>query len=654
MRNNTIGGFPNIDAFVTSKQERFSASRKDFGALFGFMFSEEENIMFEASEGYRIVKTTYGECRRNIERRAAKLASRLSAEGADSAIGIYLPNSREWIEVFWAVLMCGFRPLLLNGRLDAGSLSRAIADLNVRAVIAPDSGAPDFPAPIVTLSDIAPGSETFAPGEFGSEILVMSSGTSDRVKVCAYTAEEFSYMIADSCRIIRDCPAIKKHYKGQLKLLTFLPFCHIFGLVAVYIWFAFFSRTFVLLSDMDPDTIMNTIRRHEVTHIFAVPMFWNTVRREALKTIRSRGEATYARFEKGMRIMRKLAAVPVLGSAFRRLAFREVRGGMFGESICFLISGGSEISPAVLEFFNGIGYRLANGYGMTEIGITSVELSGRFSLLASGSVGLPFRSVEYRIDPEGQLLVRGRSTARRIFEGGTETERGEWFATGDLAEYKNNRYYILGRKDDIIISPTGENLNPCLVEDRLGADGVRECCLVGLPNEEKGGDEPVLIASLKAPVNAETAGKAYDALRKSLAENGLRDRVTRIVLVRESLLSGSDFKLNRGRIAKRFMEGGFTVIDGNDLPACGEGADAELLAHIRGLFAKALGKDVSEIGENSDFFLDEGGTSLDFFGVVSELQREYDITFPADSGQSLSRADEIARFIEKAADGKLP
>ena len=71
-----------------------------------------------------------------------------------------------------------------------------------------------------------------------------------------------------------------------------------------------------------------------------------------------------------------------------------------------MISGGSTINLKTLEFFNAIGYHLANGYGMTEIGITSVELSDKKKLLNSGSVGLPFKGVEYRIE-DGRLLVRG-------------------------------------------------------------------------------------------------------------------------------------------------------------------------------------------------------------------------------------------------------
>lgn len=618
------------------------------------MFSEKDNVMFETSKGYRIEKTTYGECKKAVLRRAAALKKLLSGIPAGSVVGLYLPNCREWIELFWAILACGHRPLLMNMRLDQASLSDALRSVDAKAVIAGDGETYAFSVPAIRVSETDGTAEAETDRSFGSEILVMSSGTSEHVKVCAYSAEEFLHIISDSVDIISSCPAIKKHYKGQLKLLALLPFCHIFGLVAVYIWFAFFSRTFVLLNDMTPKTIIDTIRRHEVTHIFAVPMFWNKVREEALKTIRSRGKETEAKFEKGLLIAKRLEAVPLAGKAFRSLAFREVRSNLFGNSICFMISGGSEIEPKVLEFFNFIGYRLTNGYGMTEIGITSVELSSDLRRLTSGSVGLPFGSVEYSVSDSGELLVRGSSTARAIVEDGIvsyKTDKtNDWFRTGDLAEFKNGRYYILGRKDDIVISPTGENLNPLLIEEKLMVPGVRECCLVG----ERTGNEikPVLLFSMKPLLSRERIGEAYDEIRSRLAANGLEGQINRVLLVREPLIGADEFKLNRTRIAGRLMKGEYSFIDPYDRDdASGGGPDPELLAKIRESFAAALGKELSDISPEADFFLDLGGTSLDYFSLVSELQAEFGIAFPVDSGHSLSRADEIARFIEDTANG---
>ena len=380
-----LGSFKSINAFVKNKLESYYQMGLSFDTLFLLMFREKDNIMYEQSEGYRIKKTTYGESERHIISRAESLRQLTPELKHDDVIGLYMENSLDWIELFWAILVAGYKPLMMNTRLPRPLLEDAMRSANCRAVICDtsksgsiDRNEPGFSCTVIDPADIKseetdPGTGTPEALPCGSELLVMSSGTTENVKVCAYSAEEFYYQIADSFDIIKTCPLAKKHYNGELKLLTFLPFYHVFGLIAMYIWFAFFSRTFVHLADMAPQTIVNTIKRHKVTHVFAVPLFWEKVYAQAMRGIQDRGEKTARKFDRALKLQQKLPRP--LDTAFSKLAFREVRDNLFGESIIFMITGGSFLDPEVQAFFNGIGYRLVNGYGMTEIGITSVELS---------------------------------------------------------------------------------------------------------------------------------------------------------------------------------------------------------------------------------------------------------------------------------------
>ena len=633
--------FKTIDEYVAGKLEKFSGQEKSFRTLFDMMFSEKDNVLFEKSEGYRITETTYGECRDSIERRAFQLNRLLGDIPKGSLIGIYMQNSREYIEIFWSILLCGCRPLLMNLRLDHAVLENTIETYDVKAVVVDQPT--DFSVPMISAEDTAPQEERLLPEEFGDEIMFMSSGTSSHVKVCVYTAEEFYHILRNSYNIIQESAEMKLHYKDKIKQLMFLPLYHIFGFVTVYLWFAFFSRTIVLLADLMPQTIQNTIRRHEVTHIFAVPLLWNRIYDQALNTIRGRGEETWNKFQKGMKISRKLAKFPRLHKVFAKAAFKEIRENIFGDSISFMISGGSEIRPAVLEFMNAIGYHLANGYGMTEIGITSVELGTDLRVLSSGSVGRPFDSLEYKIDEAGQLLVRGRSMAHSIMENGQRRERAEeWFPTGDLAEYRDGRYYILCRQDDVVIAPSGENLNPNLIERKLGGKGIRGVCLTALRENDL--IQPVLLVSVQPFMAKEVLSEVRKGLIAQLREMGLDTQVGRIIFIKEPLMEADDIKLNRARIAQKLSEGKFTAVKPED---AGKGDRSELKEHIRTLFAQTLELSPEEISDGDDFFLDKGGNSLDYFSIVMQLQNTYEVGFPADAERSLSTVEDIAEFILK-------
>ena len=633
-----IGNEKTINRFVKAKLDAFGAMERDFRSLFTLMFREENNVMYERSQGYRIHSTTYGEAKAHILEKAAAMKTVLGHLEPDTVVGLYMDNSLEWIETFWAILAAGFRPLLMNLRLPDELLNEAVSACQCRAVI---SATKTFSVLTVSPSQLSGEAAIPLPDRFGSELLVMSSGTSRHVKVCAYTGEEFYYQIRDSYDIIRKCRAVKRHCDHRLKLLTFLPFYHVFGLIAVYIWFAFFSRTFVHLADMSPQTILGTIRRHRVTHIFAVPLFWETVHAQALKTIRGRGEATQRRFDRAMALWKRLPGW--LGALFSRVAFREVRDNLFGESIRFMITGGSAIRSDTLAFFNGIGYRLANGYGMTEVGITSVELSTRKKYLLAGFVGGPMSNAEYAVNENGELLIRGRVLARYVISDGVRTDRGGWFNTHDLVRCDGGHYQILGRRDDLIISASGENLNPNLLEPMLRPDGAEGVCLIGA--KQGGETTPVLLVAVHPFTSGQKLEEITSRVKALIAAAGLSGEIRRVAFVAGPLMQGDEFKLNRLRLTRDYEAGRLPLLD----PAARreEAVRDELLQRVITFFAAALDKDVSQIAADADFFQDEGGTSLDYFAMISRMQEEFCIDFPTDGEAGLHTARQFADFIRK-------
>ena len=641
MKLTNLGGYKSINEFVDRKLASFENSKRDFSALFDVMFSEEDNIIYEKSDGYRIIKTTYGEARESVLRLTATLNEMFSDVPQNSVIGLYMENSLLWIELFWAILHAGFRPLLLNLRVDDERLEYALNAAGAAAVI---SDGRQFSVNTVKASDIKEFGVRNVCGTFGTSVLIMSSGTSGHIKLCSYTSNEFYFLIRNSYNIIKRCKIAKKHYNGELKQLAFLPFYHIFGLVAMYIWFAFFSRTFVHLNDMSPDTIVNTIKRHGVTHIFAVPLFWETVYKTAIKTIRSRGEKTYKKFERAMKFADSLASVPPLYRAFAKAAFKEVRDNLFGESISFMITGGSRISSDVLRFFNNVGYRLCNGYGMTEIGITSVELSDDPGIITAGFVGRPLKDIAYAISEDGTLLVSGKCMAEYVIEEGVRRPRPDLFDTRDLAVCVNGRYKILGRADDVIIGPDGENINPCPVEEKIEKiSGVRGACLLGVPFVD--GDAPTLIVSVAKYTDKTRLSALTSEVNDALGALGLKSRVKKVAFISDALLQGSEFKLNRRRLLSDYQSGKMNFITEDTAEAPGE-LDS-VSTFIRDCFAAVLGKPAEQISVKSDLFADEGGSSLDYFAIIAALQREFGVPFPTDAGAGLSSVCTLSDYVKE-------
>ena len=616
-----IAGYPNIQAYIKSKIAVYEKKEKNFASLFEMMFSEKDNIMAEITDGYRIKKLSYGEFRQWIIEVCPSVKKALDGLGHNSMIGIYMNNSMEWLVTFWAVLACGYKPLLLNTRFDDKTINSILKTHSVSAVVSDNK---IFETKTLLAKDILiRTNSTDIIGDFGTEIIFMSSGTTENVKLCSYTGENFYYQVCCSADIVSKCPDISKHYEGELRQLCLLPFYHVFGFIAVYLWFGFFSRTFVFLRDMNPQTILNTVKKHRVTHIFAVPLVWDSIYREAHRKIKSRGEATYNKFNKALNICNKTEKI---GDLLAGKLLSEVRENIFGNSIRFMISGGSAVDPDVIRFFNGLGYPLVNGYGMTEVGITSVEMLPKKKTRNLASIGQPFSGIDYKISDAGELLIKSRARAYKITSADTTVEINfdEYFNSHDLCANNDKGYFISGRADDLIVCENGENINPFLAESLLKIEGTKELCLFASNNI------PVLIISAPDCSDEERLNTLNEAIRSALKTANLADKVKKVIITPMALMEENDFKISRRKIAKRYNNNEFTILTPNTLKDYKEKYNSELEEKLVACFAEVLEKDTRNIGINDDFYTDLGASSLDYFILKEKLRDNFNIDIKED------------------------
>ena len=638
MNLNNIHGFSSLDEYVKYKLTLFEGKEKNFESLFELMFDERDNVMIETTDGYRINRITYGEFKDTVLSVIPDVIEALKDVPVGEIVGLYMGNDPKWLTAFWALLASGYSPLLMNTRLPQTVLEDILSEYSIKSVL---SDGTVFSNTKTVLWDELPKEK--APAEsrsFGNEVLFMSSGTTGHVKLCGYTGENFYYQILDSANIITTCPDIKKHYEGELKQLVLLPLCHVFGFIAVYLWFGYFARTFVFPKDLAPLTIQRTVKKHKVTHIFAVPMVWDAVQRAAKVKIRTRGDKTYDKFMKALKMVNRLDTLG--GNAFAKKFFHEVRDGLFGDSIMFLISGGSHIEPSTLEFFNGIGYHLANGYGMTEIGITSVERSEKKKILNLGSVGAPFGYTEYSINDAGHLLVRGKTRASRILCDGKETvlEDSQWFDTGDMMQFDNGRYFASGRTDDLIVCEDGENLNPTLAERSILVPGIDKLCIF-----QKADKTVAVIASVPGCFVTETILSLSFELSKKLSDAKLDKVIRTVYFTGDSLLAPDEFKLSRKKIADRISNGDLRVFSPADLKERGETFFEDLEKDIAALFAEVLNKEITEIDKHSHFFHDLGGTSMDYYALLSLIRERLGAQIEVSDASDLATVSDFYSYL---------
>lgn len=147
------------------------------------------------------------------------------------------------------------------------------------------------------------------------------------------------------------------------------------------------------------------------------------------------------------------------------------------------LCAGASISPETLRFFDIIGRPVSQGYGLTESGGVAFVQSASHHRI--GGCGLPLPRTEWKLDDDGEILLRNPGVFKGYFldekASTASLENGGWLRTGDIVEVLDNgEIAVVDRKKAIIITAGGKNIAPSEIENALkDSEFVKEAIVVG-------------------------------------------------------------------------------------------------------------------------------------------------------------------------------
>ena len=161
----------------------------------------------------------------------------------------------------------------------------------------------------------------------------------------------------------------------------------------------------------------------------------------------------------------------------------------FGGSLKTFVSGGGALDAEIGTFLNSIGLPTLQGYGLTET--SPVVSCNPIDDIRIETVGLPFKCNEVKIADDGEILVKGENVMIGYWNNEEETKKvliNGWLHTGDIGEFENKYLKITDRKEDILITPGGDNISPLKIENMLTSSDTIDQAIV------YGDNKPYLVA----------------------------------------------------------------------------------------------------------------------------------------------------------------
>ena len=350
--------------------------------------------------------------------------------------------------------------------------------------------------------------------------LVYTSGTTGPPKGVMEAHSNVSWMAAAS-RAFLDRPG-HRH-------ISYLPFAHVFERFVGH-WGAIKNQTIVYFC---PESTQLFAYAVEVkpTALIGVPRVWEKLQAGLLAGIQAdpeeqRRNAILQAIEVGRKLVKleqagqQPPAELLQGAERARPVWMAIRTKVGLEEMEWGITGAAPINPEVIEFFQALGIKLWEGWGMTEctVGATYNPLDR----IKNGTVGIADPGVELKVADDGEILIRGGNVMAGYYKDPEKTaetiDADGWLHTGDVGEIDSEGYLkIVDRKKELIITAGGKNISPANLEALLKQNPlVGQAMVIG--DRRAYVSALIVLDSEYAPVWARKAGIAFTSTT-DLAQN---------------------------------------------------------------------------------------------------------------------------------------
>lgn len=304
------------------------------------------------------------------------------------------------------------------------------------------------------------------------------------------TTGEPKGVVIHHSQIMAEVQALTRHYpiSAQDSTLSFLPYAHVLGRVELWLH-AYVGFTLNIAET--PDTLMRNLREVSPTVMIGVPRVFEKIhaaaqtkaqhqslRRQVIQTLSQRSSHFLPVWLPAKNLIGQALDLP-RNFAMDRLLHARLRQSLGGK-LRFAVSGGAPLEPAVAEFFFKAGILVLEGYGLTETtAAITANTPGDFQF---GTVGKPLAGVEIKLNPDGEILVRGGMVTDQYFEDADATDaafENGFFKTGDIGEWTAEGFLrITDRKKDLIKTAGGKYVAPQKLEGLLKLDPLVSHALI--------------------------------------------------------------------------------------------------------------------------------------------------------------------------------
>ena len=402
---------------------------------------------------------------------------------------------------------------------------------------------------------IKSGDKNFIDIKIDSEkmgILLFTSGTSEFAKAVMLSHKNL-------CTNLMDVMSVVKIYQNDV-FLSFLPLHHTYEFTCGFLSAIYGGSCIAFCEGLKH--IAKNLKEFKATIMCSVPLIYENMYKKVMEQItKQRGAIIKMNIAiKYSNFCRKYLNINPTKKLFKQIH------EAFGGHIRLFLSGAAAIDPGVAKWFNDIGIKFLQGYGLTEC--CPLVTGNNDRQQKNDSPGVPLPNVEVKIDNPneegiGEIITKGPNVMLGYYNNEEATAKilkDNWFYTGDLGYFdKDGFIHITGRKKNVIVLKNGKNVFPEELETVLNKSPYIKESMVWEKHEDNG--DIKLCATVV--VNNDYIDNKFsnklltDKEIHSLIEHEIKEANKKMPLykyIREVTIKQNDFIKTTTQKIKRYME----------------------------------------------------------------------------------------------------
>ena len=312
-------------------------------------------------------------------------------------------------------------------------------------------------------NDVEARKDAVSPDDIAT--IIYTSGTTGRPKGVMLSHWNITSNALDSSKRL---PAID----GETRVLSFLPICHIFERVLIYVYqYAGASVYFAEALDKIGDNAKE-IKPHLMS---VVPRLLEKVFDKIMLKADELSGIKHRLFYWAVELGEQWEPYKANGAWYEfklsianKLIFSKWREALGGE-LTTMVSGSAALQPRLSRVFGAAKMLVMEGYGLTETSPVVGVGMYRDKHFKVGTVGKPIDNVEVKIADDGEILVKGPNVMKGYYKDPEKTASvmtGDYFHTGDKGTIDEDGFLkITGRKKEMFKTSGGKYVIPTLLEN---------------------------------------------------------------------------------------------------------------------------------------------------------------------------------------------